>query len=118
MTSDKELLKYKEQILKNTTDGEEGFNSYLETTHVNTITDDLIFLFSIMDDYISFYYLEPFNRKGSAELSKLGAGLFDIYTVKYNMPIIYTGKRNVLGNNSIEIEPEVWQFIPKEYHIK
>lgn len=116
--TDEILLEHKDHIIKHTIDGEDGFNEYLATTHVNIITDDLIFLYSLMDDYIAFYYLEPFNRKGSVELSKLGVGLFDVYTTKYNMPIMYTGKRNVLGNNSIEIEPDVYQFIPKEFHIK
>ena len=113
MTSDEALLEYKDHITKYTTDGEEGFDEYLETTHINIITDNMIFLYSIMDNYIILYYLEVFTKKGRVEATKFALELFDEYSIRHNIPIVYTGINNQFKNNSVEIEKGLYQFMPK-----
>jgi len=113
MQSDKELLKHKERILKHTTDGEKGFNAYLDSLHVNIITDNAICLYVIEDDYIVLYYMEAFNKRGNRESRRNILFLYDTYTKDKEMAILYTGKTNIGSSNSIEIKPNVWQFIPR-----
>lgn len=112
MTNDEELLKYKEQILQRATDGEEGFSLYLKSTHINIITDNSICLLVFDDDIVILYYMEAFSRQGYRECREKILSLYNTYTVKQGMPIIYTGKSNVCYRNSIEIKPNLWQFIP------
>ena len=118
MTSDEELLSYKYHILKNTTDGEEGFNLYLDSLHINVITEDFMCLYTIENEYIALYYLEAFNRRGYVNSAKFIRELFIRYTLQDKKPIIYTGLRNIGKNNSIEIEPNVYQLVLKSYDIK
>lgn len=113
MTSDEVLQEYKDHIVKYTTDGEEGFEEYLETTHINIITDSMIFLYSIMDDHIVLYYLEVFTKKGRVEATKLALELFNEYTTKQQIPIVYTGINNQFKNNSVKLEKDLYQFMPK-----
>lgn len=116
-SSDEELLKYKEHILKHTVDGEVGFELYLDSLHINIITEGFICLYAIEDEFIVIYYLEAFKRRGFIDSAKFIRELFIRYTVEENMPIVYTGFNNVLKNNSIEIEPNVYQLMLKDYHI-
>ena len=113
MTSDEILLEYKDHIVKYTTDGEDGFDEYLETTHINIITDSMIFLYSIMDDHIVLYYLEVFTKRGRVEATKLALELFNEYTTKQQIPIVYTGINNQFKNNSVKLEKDLYQFMPK-----
>ena len=114
-SSDEELLEYKYRILKNSTDGEDGFNEYLNSLHLNIISEDMICLYSIMDDYIALYYMEAFNRRGYKDCKEMILFLYGKYTLELKMPILYTGLSNVTKNNSVEIAPNVWQFIPKRH---
>lgn len=116
MQSDDILLEYKDEILKHTTDGEEGFKIYLDSPHINIITDNFIVCYSILEDRIILYYMEAFNKAGFRECREIGLGLFEEYSINKQMPILYTGKTNLYKNNSYEIEDGVYQFIPKEYH--
>ena len=117
MTSDEVLLRHKDRIIEHTTDGEEGFEAYLSSTHINIITDDLICCYSITETCIVLYYMEAFNKQGYRECRDLGIALFKTYTIELQMPIIYTGVTNLFSNNSVEIEPNIYQFFPKEFDI-
>lgn len=112
LKSDEKLLEYKESILENTTDGEEGFKLYLASKHLNIISEDMICLYAVMEGFVVLYYVEPFNRRGYTELKVTLHNLYDYYTKLYNRPILFSGKANYLKNNSKEIEDGLWQFIP------
>jgi len=58
--------------------------------------------------------MEALTKQGYRECRDFAIKLFDMYTINQNMPILYTGQRNIGKNNSIEIEPNVWQLIPKQ----
>ena len=117
ISSDEELLEYKYRILEHTSDGEEGFNLYLDNMHINIITEDFILLYMVFNDCVSIYYLEAFNRRGYRDSYKFIKELFIRYTIQDKKPIIYTGLRNIGKNNSIEIEPNVYQLVPKGFDI-
>jgi len=49
------------------------------------------------------------------QLMELMGDVFEIYTIRKSIPILYTGERNRYPNSSKEIISGIWQYIPKQY---
>jgi len=64
--------------------------------------------------WVTFAYTDGTFRT-SRELIEIMQWAFEFYTVKQLLPILYTGRKNVFRNISIEVDNMVWQYIPREY---
>lgn len=63
--------------------------------------------------WITWCYANSFTSK--REINYALEWLYRFYTVQRSRTVLYTGKQNVMRNNSVQVGPRVWQFIPKRY---
>lgn len=94
---------------------QDEMDDYESLRHINYFTDnDKGFLcIAHTNDYVSVYfawYDKSFTTR--KQMVALGKELYEFYTIKHDLPMVYSGLKNFYSHHSEQIAEDVWVFKP------
>lgn len=96
----------------------DDYSNMYNTVHLIYGTDNKegVVGFEILDHviWVTFLWSDK-SFTTNKQLIELMGDVYEIYTIGKNMPILYTGEKNMYPNASKEIAIDMWQYVPKKY---
>lgn len=94
------------------------FSEFRELTHliVGSSNKQGVIGFELHEHmtFVTFAYSDG-TFKTHKELIEIMRWAYEFYTIDANVPIYYTGLKNVFPLVSLEVSKDVYQYIPKQY---
>lgn len=119
LASDCYMIPLVEKYMNNTMYLEDGQteeqlieNYFNHKPHHNWVVDNGFLCVEDYKDYVIVVFAW-YNKSYSAhkDMVNLGKYLYELYTVKQDKPMYYTGLTNFYRNHSVKISDNLWQFV-------